>query len=145
MKGKVLAVSVSKKKGTAKRPVAEIELIEDMGVKDDAHFGYKPRQVSILPWEEVEKFNSTHKTQIGFGAFAENIAIKGIPPEEFKQGTKIKVGTAELTVTQIGKVCHSGCNIEKLLGDCIMPKYGIFCKVVKGGMADDGASIEVEG
>lgn len=141
--GKVLAVSISTRKGVAKKPVERIELEKDKGVVGDAHYGFVPRQVSLLPWEQVDEFNRTHKIQIGYGAFAENIAIIGIAPELFQVGQKIRVGNCLLEITQLGKECHSGCNIEKLLGKCIMPIYGIFCRVLDGGAVQPGDKIEI--
>lgn len=144
MKGQVLAVSISEKKGTIKHPVESIELVEDMGVKGDAHFGYKPRQVSILAWEEVERvFPVPHDAGISFGAFAENIVIKGIPREKFKVGVRLKIGDAELEITQIGKDEEHGGPVERKLGTRIMPTYGLFCKVLRGGAVSAGTSIIV--
>ena len=144
MKGQVLAVSISEKKGTIKKPVESIELVEDMGVKGDAHFGYKPRQVSILAWEEVEQvFPSPQDVGISFGAFAENIAIKGIHCEKFKVGVRLKIGDAELEITQIGKDEAHGGPVERKLGTRIMPTYGLFCKVLKGGVVRAGSSVVI--
>ncbi|MEW6556475.1 MAG: MOSC domain-containing protein [Elusimicrobiota bacterium] len=138
-----------------KRPIRTIALIRrNWGIVGDAHSGSN-RQVSFLGWEVVEKFkiqNSKLKIKIKPGDFAENITTKGIDWTEAKVGNKIIIKKnvskclhlPELQITQIGKECHSGCAIKKLVGNCIMPKSGVFAKVLSGGKIKTGDKIEVK-
>ncbi len=134
LKGKVLSVNISEKKGVIKTPVSQISLYEK-GVKKDAHAGDWHRQVSLLAAESITRFEKVLGRNIVYGEFAENITTEGLTLYEMKPGDIIKIGKeVVLEVTQIGKKCHGdGCAIFTAVGKCVMPKEGIFCKVLKNG------------
>ena len=133
MKAEVITVSISKKKGTRKGNIPEGLLIENHGLKDDAHAGDWHRQVSLLAIESIEKIREKG-LDVGPGDFAENITTTGIDLVNLPIGTKFRVGAeALMEVTQIGKECHSRCAIYYQAGDCVMPREGIFARVLKGG------------
>ena len=138
----VKAVCISREKGTIKVPVESVELKIDHGIVGDAHAGNWHRQVSLLADESVDKMRSK-VPNLPSGAFAENILTKGIVLYELPVGTRLRVGPALLEVTQIGKECHYGCEIRKITGDCVMPRVGIFAKVIAEGVVKAGDSIEV--
>jgi len=130
---KVISVNISEKKGTIKHPVEEITLTRT-GVIDDAHAGDWHRQVSLLAMESVEKFSRKAKRKINFGEFAENITTQGIDLPKCRIFDRFLIGDTELELTQIGKECHgTTCAIFKEVGNCVMPKEGIFCRVLKTG------------
>lgn len=131
---KVLSLNISDKKGVVKIPVNEIEFIEDFGLKGDAHGGKWHRQVSLLGNESVDKMKAQGVVGLDFGKFAENITTEGIVLYEIPVGTQMKIGETIHEVTQIGKECHHGCAIKQQVGDCVMPREGIFTKVIKGGI-----------
>lgn len=134
MQGKIKAISISKKKGIPKSNVQSIKLIEDFGLEGDAHGGNWHRQVSLLALESIDKMRSAGIPNLRPGAFAENITTEFLVLPTLEIGTRIKIGAdTELEVTQIGKECHAKCAIFYKVGDCVMPKEGIFCKVIKGG------------
>jgi len=136
-------VSVSARKGSSKRPVHTGRLIEEFGLEGDAHAGTPGRQVSLLCLGSIEKIRAGG-AEVGPGDFAENLTIEGLQGDDFRVGTVISLDSgAVLKVTQIGKECHSGCEILKLLGDCVMPREGIFARVVKGGQVSKGDGLEV--
>jgi MOSC domain-containing protein YiiM len=130
--GKVLAVCISEKKGTGKTNINEVELIENFGLKGDAHAGNWHRQVSLLSYEKIEEFKEAGG-KVELGAFGENIVVQGIDLAALPVGTMLHISEVVLEVTQIGKECHNRCNIYYSVGDCIMPREGIFARVVKGG------------
>lgn len=143
--GRVEAVCISEKKGTVKKDIGQCDIIEDLGLKDDAHAG-SIRQVSLLSSESVVAFKARagqkgQKPDILPGAFGENLLVSGIDPAAFSPGTVLKTGDILLEITQIGKECHSGCEIMKQTGECIMPKQGAFAKVLKGGTVKSGDEI----
>ena len=138
----VLAVCISKKKGTEKKEVEKIVLKEDWGIEGDAHAGKWHRQVSLLAFEKIDAFRKKG-AEVDFGAFGENIIVGGVDLRSLPVGTVLEIGEARLRVTQIGKECHSHCNIYKKMGDCIMPREGIFAEVLKGGVVQKGESIKV--
>lgn len=143
MKGKILAVCRSEKKGTVKSEIGEGLLVENFGLKDDAHTGKWHRQISLLGVESIDKMQSKG-FKIKYGDFAENLTIEGIVLHQLPLGTKLKVGeNVLLEVTQIGKECHHDCEIRKKIGDCVMPREGIFARVLKGGKVKVGDDIEV--
>ncbi len=142
MKGKVVAVCISEKKGTPKKNIGEGEVIEDFGLQGDAHADKWHRQVSLLALESIEEMRKKG-LNVGPGDFAENITTKGIKLETLPIGTKLQIGNVLLEVTQIGKVCPRPCAVFYRVGDCIMPKKGIFAKVIKGGRAKVGDEITV--
>ena len=139
---KVVAVCISEKKGTMKFEVPEIQLKKKHGIVGDAHAGDWHRQVSLLGNESVEKMKKTFP-DIPIGAFAENILTEGITLYELPIGTRLRVGEALLELTQIGKECHSDCAIRKQVGDCIMPREGVFTVVLEEGTVRAGDKIEV--
>lgn len=130
----VEAVCISVKKGTVKREQPSVKLVEEWGIEDDAHAGKWHRQVSLLAGESIDNVKEILPT-LKNGAFAENIVTRGIDLTAVTVGQQLAVGKSViLEVTQIGKECHdAGCVIKKATGDCIMPREGIFAKVVKGG------------
>ena len=143
-KAKIKSVCISEKKGTQKHPVDAIELKVDHGIVGDAHAGNWHRQVSLLSVDSVAKVQEHINFELKPGAFAENILVEsGITLYELPIGTKLKVGSAECEVTQIGKECHFDCERRKKAGDCVMPREGIFVKVLKDGIAKPGDDIEI--
>lgn len=146
MEGKILSVCISLEKGTKKREVNSARLIPEWGIEGDAHAGPWPRQVSLLPMEEINKMKRLIPN-LKPGDFAENITTQGVELNQIKIGDRIIIGEdVVLEVSQIGKKCHSGCEIQKLTGNCIMPKKGIFAKVLKGGIVrkDDYLRVQVQ-
>ncbi len=135
--GKVLSVNVSSVKGVKKIPVDEIELIENFGVKGDAHAGNWHRQVSMLSVQSIEKVRKWG-IQVDFGDFAENITVDVPNLWRFPVGTKVFINDCEMEITQIGKECHDKCAIARAVGKCVMPLEGIFLKVLKGGKVRKG-------
>ena len=131
-KFKIVSLNISKHKGTRKTPVDKFNLIEDFGVESDAHADNWHRQVSLLASEDIEKMKEKG-LELKPGDFAENITTQNIDLANLPVGTKIYIADTELEATQIGKECHSKCAIYYQAGDCIMPKRGIFAKVIKGG------------
>lgn len=143
IKGKILAVCWSEKKGTVKTEIKEGLLIKDFGLEGDAHAGKWHRQISLLGVASINKMQGKG-FELNFGDFAENLTIEGIVLHQLPLGTKIKVGEVVLLeVTQIGKECHHGCEIRKKIGDCVMPREGIFARVLEGGKVKVGDEIEV--
>ena len=138
--GKIIAICISEKKGTQKHPVDSAEILEDWGIKEDAHGGKWHRQVSMLSFEKIEEFRA-RGAEVDFGAFGENLVVEGFDLKTIPIGTKFSIGDAVLELTQIGKECHSHCAIYKTMGDCIMPREGVFTKVLKGGMIKVGDEI----
>ncbi|NLB17843.1 MAG: MOSC domain-containing protein [Syntrophomonadaceae bacterium] len=142
MAGKILAVCVSDQKGEKKRDVGQASLREGHGIEGDAHAGDWHRQVSLLSLDSVNRMRG-RGIDINYGDFAENLTVEGIKVWELPIGTCILVGSEiELEVTQIGKECHQGCAIRKQVGDCVMPREGIFTRVIKGGIVNNGDSIQ---
>ena len=143
-KGKVIAVSISDKKGVKKRNVESVKLKENFGIISDAHAGNWHRQVSLLAKESIEKMRNKG-LKVGPGDFAENITTEGIDLIHLWPGAKVKIGRDVLLgVTQLGKECHARCNIYYQTGDCVMPKEGVFAKVLKGGVIKAGDDICIE-
>ena len=134
LKGKVLSVNISEKKGVIKQPVKQISLCET-GIKHDAHAGNWHRQVSLLAAESITRFEKVLGRNLAYGEFAENITAEGLVLYEMSPGDIIKIGKdVVMEVTQIGKKCHGdGCAIYTAAGRCVMPEEGIFCKVIRNG------------
>ncbi|MFC1582119.1 MOSC domain-containing protein [Planctomycetota bacterium] len=128
----ILSVNISESKGTVKKPVPELRLRIDHGVEGDAHAGDWHRQVSLLGDESIDKMRAKG-LELKPGDFAENITTRGVELFGLPVGTIITIGECELEVTQIGKECHAGCEIAKKVGSCVMPKEGIFAKVLIEG------------
>lgn len=146
-KGKVLSVNVSAKKGEVKHSVSQIECVENYGITGDAHAekGNVVRQISLLGQESVNKMIALGVKGLCFGKFAENITTEGIILYELPVGTRLAIGGTIHEVTQIGKKCHAadGCEVARTVGICVMPKEGIFTKVIKGGIVKEGDTITV--
>ena len=134
---KVLAISISKHKGTLKNEVSEANFIEEFGIEGDAHAGKWHRQVSLLAFEKIDDFRNKGGN-VDFGAFGENLVVDGIELHKLPVGQQLQVGEVLLEVTQIGKECHDKCAIYYQVGECIMPKNGIFTRVLKGGKVKVG-------
>ncbi|RVU54127.1 MOSC domain-containing protein [Anaerosphaera multitolerans] len=142
--GKIISINISEKKGTVKKAVESANLIEDFGIEKDAHAGNWHRQVSLLSYESFIKFKEEVKIKMEPGVFGENLLVKGLNLKEVKVGDKIQIGEGLLEVTQIGKLCHKGCEIREIVGRCIMPDEGIFAKVLKGTEIKSGDEICLE-
>lgn len=143
LKGRIKAISVSKEKGTRKVNVPEAELRADFGIVGDAHAGQRVRQVSLLAVESIEKMVAKG-VKVSPGDFAENITTEGLNLLELSVGSRLALGEdVEVEIREFGKKCHSGCEIFEQVGDCIMPREGVFAKVVRGGMIRVGDIIEV--
>ena len=142
MKIKVLSVNTSEKKGTAKKPVDTIQLTE-IGVVGDAHSGKSNRQVSLLAAESIAKFSVEARRSIQYGEFAENITTEGLLLHECRPLDRFRNGEIEMEVTQIGKKCHGdNCSIFREVGNCVMPKEGIFARVIRSGNLKAGDQLE---
>lgn len=142
-KGVVVSIAVSSKKGEKKTPVEAAVLRVDHGIEGDAHAGDWHRQVSLLGEESIDKMRAKG-LDVGYGDFAENIATTGLVLYELPIGTKMRIGECLVEVTQIGKECHDRCAIYKAAGDCVMPREGIFARVLTGGDIKKGDQIMVE-
>ena len=142
MKGKILAICRSDKKGTQKYEIQEAHLIPEWGIEGDAHAGRWHRQVSLLSFEKIEEFRAKG-ANVSFGAFGENLVLQGVDLRNVPVGTIIRCGDAVLRLTQIGKECHEGCEIRKLTGKCVMPTRGIFTRVLSSGTVKAGDVIIV--
>ena len=134
---KVLAICISKHKGSLKNEVSEANFIEEFGIEGDAHAGKWHRQVSLLAFEKIDDFRNKGGN-VDFGAFGENLVVDGIELHKLPVGQQLQVGEVLLEVTQIGKECHDKCAIYYQVGECIMPKNGIFTRVLKGGKVKGG-------
>ena len=141
--GKVMAVCVSKRRGTQKTNIGRGELIKNFGLKGDAHAGSWHRQISLLCYERVEEFRA-RGVKVDDGAFGENLLVAGIDFKTLPLGTRLRCNDVLLEVTQIGKQCHSHCAIYQQVGDCIMPREGIFARVLEGGSISVGDDLIVE-
>lgn len=135
--GKVIALCISEKRGTAKRSVEECNVIKGYGIEKDAHGGDWHRQISLLSYDRVIEFNK-RGGNVSHGAFGENLLVEGIDFKSLPIGTKFRCNDVILELTQIGKECHSHCEIFKRVGDCIMPREGVFAKVIRGGKIEVG-------
>ena len=140
--GKVVAVCISEKKGTQKTEVPSIKLVPEWGIDGDAHAGKWHRQVSLLALEKIEAFRA-RGADVDFGAFGENIIVEGFDLRNLPVGTRFRIGDALLELTQIGKECHEHCAIYHQVGDCIMPREGVFTIVLEGGTVKAGDEIEM--
>ena len=141
---KVLSIAVSRKKGTPKETVESVTLVQDHGLMGDAHAGPWHRQVSFLASESIERARR-RGLDVGFGGFAENIATHGLDWSEISPGTRLRLGSSAIVeISQKGKVCHNRCAIYYRAGDCIMPREGVFGRVLKGGRIRKGDPIRIE-
>jgi len=145
MSGVIEAVCVSEQRGRSKVPVPEVEVRADHGLVGDVHAGSKVRQVSILARESIETVRAAIP-DLADGAFAENVIVAGVDLAAAGIGDRIDLGeTVVLEVTRIGKTCHDQCEIGRTVGECIMPKVGLFCRVIEGGMLRAGDRAELVG
>ena len=139
----IKAVCISEAKGTVKHPVAEVKLVADFGLEGDAHAGRWHRQVSLLSAEQVDAFNA-RGGEAAVGDFGENILVSGLDLRKLPVGSLLRAGEVVLKLSQIGKECHSHCEIFKRVGDCIMPREGVFATVEQGGVLRAGMELAVE-
>lgn len=140
--GKVIAICISQKRGTKKLNIGQCELVENFGLKGDAHAGDWHRQVSLLSFDRVEAFRASGAT-VDDGAFGENLLVEGIDFKALPMGTILRCNGVLLEITQIGKQCHAHCEIYHQVGDCIMPREGVFARVLKGGKISVGDEMYV--
>jgi MOSC domain-containing protein YiiM len=141
--GRIVAVSVSNRKGIKKSNLPEAKLLEDEGLDGDAHAGDWHRQVSLLAMESIDKIRKKG-LEVSPGDFAENITTSGLEIWQLPMGARLAVGSeALLEVTQIGKECHDRCAIYHQVGDCVMPREGVFTRVVRGGTIRPGDEVRV--
>jgi len=144
MTGKVVAINTSEKKGMRKKPIKEAVIKINYGIEGDAHASSEwHRQVSLLALESIKKMQALG-LNVKPGDFAENITTEGINLPELPIGTRMTIGEVEAEVSQIGKECHTRCAIYYQAGDCVMPKEGIFVKVIKGGKIKEGDIIKIQ-
>lgn len=142
MMGRVIAVCTSPAKGTQKTNIGEAVFIEDFGIEGDAHAGKWHRQVSLLSFDRIEEFRRRGAV-VRDGAFGENLVVEGIDFKTLPVGTCFQCNDVILEMTQIGKECHHGCEIFQKMGDCIMPREGVFAKVIKGGRIRTGDELVI--
>lgn len=140
--GKIMAVCISEKRGTQKKNIDKVRLIENFGLEGDAHGGNWHRQVSLLSYEKVRAFEEKG-ISVEDGAFGENLLVEGFDFKTLPVGTRFRCGEALLEMTQIGKECHSHCEIYQTVGDCIMPREGVFARVLHGGEIQIGDELEI--
>ena len=142
--GTVKAVCTSAVKGIQTSEQQYVDLIPDWGIEDDAHAGPWHRQVSLLGYERIEAFKELG-ADVQNGSFGENIIVEGFDLKSLPVGTRFQCGDVVLELTQIGKQCHRHCAIYHKMGDCIMPREGVFCKVIEGGRISAGDIFEITG
>ena len=140
--GKVIAVCISEKKGTQKKNIGSAMFIQNHGIENDAHAGNWHRQVSLLSYDKINDFRAKGAEVID-GAFGENLVVEGIDFKTLPIGTIFSCGEVLLELTQIGKECHAHCEIYKIMGDCIMPREGVFAIVITGGTIAVGDELMV--
>lgn len=142
---KIVSIAISKKKGKRKVQVEQAHLLQDYGLEGDAHAGAWHRQISLLAVESIERARK-QGLDVTFGDFAENFATSGVDWHKVPVGTRVKLGDQALVeITQIGKECHNKCAIYYLAGDCIMPREGVFARVLKGGKIRCGDEVRILG
>lgn len=140
--GNVIAVCISEKKGVQKKNLGSARFIEDWGIENDAHAGKWHRQVSLLSHDRVEEFRARGAV-VDDGAFGENLVVSGFDFKNLPVGTKFRCNDVLLEMTQIGKQCHAHCEIYKVMGDCIMPREGVFARVLHGGTISVGDTLSI--
>lgn len=140
---KIAAICISEIRGIQKHEIPEAFLRAGHGIEGDAHAGSWHRQVSLLSVDSVAKLQEKLDFELKHGAFAENILVEGMAVHTLPVGTRLRIGEALCEVTQIGKECHSDCAIRKAAGDCVMPREGIFVKVLESGSIAKGDAVEV--
>lgn len=143
MTGRIISVNISASKGEKKHNVGKCRLLKDKGLADDAHAGFMHRQVSLLAKESIEKIRAKG-LDVSYGDFAENLTTEGVIIHELPLGTTLRTsGGVMMRVTQIGKECHTRCAIFNAVGDCVMPREGIFAEVITEGEVSVGDEFEV--
>ena len=140
--GEIIAICISEKRGTQKKRIPEAEFVEDWGIKGDAHAGKWHRQVSLLSHDKIEAFRA-RGAEVADGAFGENLVVEGFDFAKMAVGTRFRCNDVILELTQIGKECHNGCEIFKKMGDCIMPREGVFTRVLHRGIVREGDELVV--
>ncbi len=140
---KIVSINKSEKRGTLKTPSADGILIENQGLEGDAHADGTHRQLSLLAKESYAKMEALGAGELEWGSFAENITTEGIELYTLPVGTKLKIAGCLAEVTQIGKQCHGDCEIYKKVGTCVMPREGIFVRILQGGEIHTGDIIEI--
>lgn len=140
--GKVMAVCVSEVKGVQKKNVHSAKFVEDFGIENDAHAGKWHRQISLLSYDKIEEFRA-RGADVKDGDFGENLVVQGIDFRNCPIGTKFRCNDVILELTQIGKECHKGCAIYQTMGDCIMPREGVFTKVLHSGTISEGDELNI--
>lgn len=142
--GKIIAVCISEKKGAVKTDVGHVKIIKGYGLENDAHAG-SGRQVSLLSYESFDAFRKLNEGKVDIvpGVFGENLLVQGYDLKNLKIGTRFKCGDCILELMQIGKKCHTGCEISKIAGKCIMPVEGVFARVIEGGTVSNGDEIVI--
>lgn len=139
----IQAICISERRGTPKTPISSARLLPDFGIEGDAHAGHWHRQVSLLSQEKIDAFRA-RGAQVMPGAFGENLVVSGIDFRRLPVGTRLRSGDVLMEITQIGKECHSHCAIYRATGDCIMPREGVFARVLTGGTLRVGDEMTVE-
>ena len=142
--GTIKGICVSSQRGTQKHEVTEADVRVDWGIVGDAHAGNWHRQVSLLSYDRIREFQEKG-ADIAPGAFGENLIVEGYDFRTLPVGSRFEIGEAELEITQIGKECHTHCEIYKTMGDCIMPREGVFTKVIHGGKIKVGDELVMIG
>lgn len=140
--GKIIGICISERRGIQKTEVGKARIVEGWGIEGDAHGGNWHRQISLLSYEKIEEFRAKG-AEIDLGAFGENLIIEGYDFRSLPVGTRFRIGEVLLELTQIGKDCHSHCEIYKKMGDCIMPREGVFTEVITGGEIKNGDEVEM--
>ena len=143
MEGIIKAVCISEKRGTVKKNINEVKVIKDFGLEGDAHAGKWHRQVSLLSYDKIQEFRA-RGAEVEDGAFGENLVVEGFDFANLPVGTRFRCNDVVLEMTQIGKKCHQGCAIFQKMGDCIMPREGVFTRVLHGGIIHEGDELIIE-
>lgn len=142
MRGEIKGICISEKRGTQKHEVESVRILKDWGIENDAHAGHWHRQISLLSFDKIEEFRK-RGADVALGAFGENLIVEGYDFRNLPVGTRFQCGDVLMEMTQIGKECHSHCEIFKKVGDCIMPREGVFAQVLQGGSIRKGDVLEI--
>lgn len=142
MIGEIKGICISEKRGTQKHEVESVRILKDWGIENDAHAGHWHRQISLLSFDKIEEFRK-RGADVALGAFGENLIVEGYDFRNLPVGTRFQCGDVLMEMTQIGKECHSHCEIFKKVGDCIMPREGVFAQVLQGGSIRKGDRLEI--
>ncbi|MFZ5586053.1 MAG: MOSC domain-containing protein [Thermodesulfobacteriota bacterium] len=144
MSASIVSINISDSKGVRKTPIPEGELRPEVGLVGDAHSGPWHRMLSLLALESIQQMRDMG-LEVNPGDFAENVTIQGLVLHTLPVGTRLRLGAVEVEVTQIGKTCHTGCAIRQQTGDCVMPRQGVFVKILNPGRVRPGDPVEVVG